>query len=172
MHIPLAATATLQYDFTHIVAGHIRNNLAGFCVFNDSSFWNLDYQIGTVGSVAAALAALLTVFGNILAHMTKIRKGIQPLVHLKDDVSAFAAVTAIGTAIRNKKLPAKTDMTIAALSGLYKNFCTICKHKFFLFFLPYGEKSRRTTRRLFVNYSDTTSLGYTETCFLSLPFLS
>ena len=46
------------------------------------------------------------------------RQIVRVLVRAQDDVAAFAAVAAVGTASRHKFLAAKTDATTPAITGL------------------------------------------------------
>ena len=78
--------------------------------------------------MAALFAAGLTVLCNILPDMAEVRQGVQTVIDFKDNITASAAVTAVGTACRNKEFAAKAHMTVAALAGLNINFGVICKH--------------------------------------------
>ena len=78
--------------------------------------------------MAALFAAGLTVLCNILPDMAEVRQGVQTVIDFKDNIAASAAVTAVGTACRNKEFAAKAHMAVAALAGLNINFGVICKH--------------------------------------------
>ena len=47
---------------------------------------------------------------------------------VKNNVSASSAVSAVRTAIRNIQFSSERNMTVSAFTGLYKYFCSICKH--------------------------------------------
>lgn len=85
-------------------------------------------HVGTVGTVAALFAALLTVFCLIFSFMTVITEGILSLVNFKNDVSALAAVAAIRTAVRYIFFPAEAYMAVAALTGTDIYGSSVCEH--------------------------------------------
>ena len=78
--------------------------------------------------MAVPLTAFFSVFGFIFPYITKIRQGIQSLVHHKDHISSVATVTAVRTAVRHIEFPAERYMSVSAFSGTYKDFCSVCKH--------------------------------------------
>ena len=66
--------------------------------------------------MAAPLAAFLSVPGLEHVFMLVCKKGIHPLVHFKNDISAAASVTAVRSACRNVLFPPETDMAVAAFA--------------------------------------------------------
>lgn len=55
--------------------------------------------------------------GSILPFVAVIRKCVQPFIHLKDQVSAASAVSAVRSAVRDVQLPAETAVPVSALAA-------------------------------------------------------
>ena len=73
----------------------------GFQIFNNRALGHLDDQILSVGTVAAAFSALFPTLRHIFADVPEIHQCVKAVVHLKNDIAAFAAVTAVGAAVGN-----------------------------------------------------------------------
>ena len=82
----------------------------------NSSLRNFQDKIGTVGTVAAFIAALFTVAGFEHILVLVCKKSIHTLVDFEYNISAFSAVTAIRSACRDVFLTAETDVSVTALS--------------------------------------------------------
>jgi hypothetical protein len=80
-------------------------------------------EAGAVGA-HAVLSALRLVLG-IVAEMDE---RVVALAGLHDDVAAAAAVAARGSAAGHKLLPPEGHAAVAAVAGLYANFCFIDEH--------------------------------------------
>ena len=102
MHIAQPAPAAFQNDLPPVVSGHIRDDLSRFQILNNRSLGNLNDQILSVGTVAAAsFRLLLHLCATYLRTCRKSVSVFKAVVHLKNDIAAFAAVTAVGAAVGN-----------------------------------------------------------------------
>ena len=128
MHIPKAALSALQNNLPAVFGGHIRNDLSGFCLTDDGSRRDLQDNICAILSVAAALAALLSVLSREFCLMPVIIQGIEAFIHFKNHIAASSAVTAVWTAVRYIELSSEAYMPVSAFSCPYKYFCSVCKH--------------------------------------------
>ena len=115
-----------------VLTGHIGDDLSGLVVTDNGSLRDLDDKIIPIGAVAALFAAGLAVLRAVLPLMAEIHQRIQAVADLENDVAAPAAVTAVRPSGRDKQFPAEADVSVAAVSRLNKDFCTVLKHKFSL----------------------------------------
>ena len=135
MHIAVSPAAALQDHLPAVFTGHIRDDFPGLGKANDGPCRNPQDQILSVRPVASLLAARFAVGCGKLAAVPVIDQGIQAVIHHKYDITALPAVSAIRTAGCHELLPAKADMSVAALPGADYNLCSVCKHTFPLFAL-------------------------------------
>ena len=113
-----AALATAAEDIG-LAVGHILDDLAGLGIPDQSATGDLD---GKALAVLAALAGAHTVhavFGGVLALVAEIHQGGEVIVHLQDDMTAIAAVTAVGTTGGNVLLAVEGNTAVAAVAGSY-----------------------------------------------------
>ena len=80
--------------------------------------------------MASAFSALFARLRHIFSYMTEINKCIQTVIYFKDNIAAFAAVTAVRAAVGNINFSTETHMAISAVARFDKNFCAVCKHGF------------------------------------------
>ena len=78
--------------------------------------------------MASLLAAGLPGCGNIFPGLSEINQGVQAIIYLKYDISAFTAVSAVRSAVGDIQFPPEADMSVTAFSGLNKYLRAICKH--------------------------------------------
>jgi hypothetical protein len=78
--------------------------------------------------VAASLAALLPVAGEISSHMPEVIQGVQALIDFEYYVPALSAVSSVRSTVGHKKLTAEADMTVAAVAGTYDYLNAVLKH--------------------------------------------
>ena len=123
-----AALSALQDDLPAVVAGHVRNDLAGLGLFDHRALGHLQYDVVRVGAVASPLAPRLSVLCRVFSPVTEILERVQAFVHLKDHVAAPSAVAAVGAAVGHIELPPEAYMAVAALAGADEYFCSVCKH--------------------------------------------
>lgn len=128
MHIAQTALSAVQHGDFGVVAGEVCDDLAGFIVTDDGTLRHADHQILAVLSVHALSAALFAGRCHITGFVTEVLQSVEALIDFEDNVSASAAVAAVGTAGRHIELSAEGNVSVAALAALDENFCYICKH--------------------------------------------
>ena len=112
--------------------GNIRKDPSGFRFADKGSHRNFYNKVrcGFSGHIAAG--TVFAVFGNIAFFVFEINKAGNVGVADKNNVSAFAAVTAVGTAGVYIFFTMECNCAVAAVSGLYSDFCGIDKHLLYL----------------------------------------
>ena len=105
MHIPKAALAAPENHLPLVIPRHVGNDLAGFEILNHSTLRHLYDQVLRVRSMAAFLAALFSVLGNVFADMAEIHQRVLTFVHLKNNISATSPVSSVRTAVGDVKFP-------------------------------------------------------------------
>ena len=68
---------------------------------------------------------MTAVFCDMMLTIFKIQKRAMCFRRAKNNIAAFAAIAAVGTAARDVFFPAKADAAAAAVTGLDINFCLI-----------------------------------------------
>ena len=116
MHVPDAAPSAADHDHPAVVPGHIRDHLSALIVTDHGAFRHTYDKILSVGTMAAPLCTGLTAFCHIFPDMPEISQCVQAVAHFKNNISALAAVAAVGTACRHKEFPAEADMSVSALA--------------------------------------------------------
>ena len=132
MHIAPAALAALG-DHHGLIARNIRDHQAGFGFLHQRAAGHLDDKIRGIFAGAALCAAILPIFGVVLALIAEVHQGRQVIIRLKHHIAAAAAIAAIGAAGCHKLFAVKTDRAVAALACVYPNGCNInkiCRHIF------------------------------------------
>ena len=101
---------------------NIGNQLTPFQGGNAGAQRDLDVDILTLAPGLVASLAGLTVLGDELARLAKIRQGIQIMRTNHVDRTAITAVTAIRAAHRDIFFTTKADDAVAALACTYVDF--------------------------------------------------
>ena len=116
MHISQPSPAAFQNDLPPVVSGHIRDDLSRFQILNNRALGHLNDQILSVGTVAAAFSAFFPTLRHIFADVPEIHQCIKAVVHLKNDIAASSAVTAVRSSIRNIQFTPEAHMPVSAVS--------------------------------------------------------
>jgi len=107
--------------------GKISQNFAGFIILHNGAGRNNDFQIHSTPTGAVVAGAVSTVFGDLMLLVFQIQERMVTFRCAKNDVAAFAAVTAVGAAFGDKLFPPETHAACAAVSAFYKNLCFVNK---------------------------------------------
>ena len=113
---PTAATAFRDQD-TLTGGGEVVKYLAGLVVIDDCSCGDLYFEVVAALSLLVASSAVLSAFGSENMVITKLQKGVFVVITDEVDAAAVAAISAAGTAARNKFLAAESDAAVSAVSG-------------------------------------------------------
>ena len=101
------------------MVGQVRDDCARNGIRDRCARRDLDDHILRVFAVHALAHPVLSALGLKVFLITEIHQRAQAFVHLKDDVSPFAAVATRGTAVRHIFFPAERDHSIAAVPAFY-----------------------------------------------------
>ena len=112
------------------VLRQVCHDRVAFSVAHHGADGNLDDQIRAVLAELLAASAVFSALRLVFSFITEIHQGAQVAVGLDDDVAAFAAVSAVRTALRNIGFPAEGHGTVSALARLDEDRCLIYKHEF------------------------------------------
>ena len=129
MHIAVSAASPLEDHIAAEVTRHVRNDLSGVCLADDSALRHLDLNILPALAGHALLLAILSVLCGIFAHMAEIGQGIETLIYNKDNVAALAAVTPVRPSCRDIFFPAEGDVSVPALAAGNNDSGFIYKHE-------------------------------------------
>ena len=116
MPVALASFASGKYLKSHIIPGHIRDDLVGGSLEYHCAFGHLKDYILSVFAVTALGASLFSGLGGIFPLVSVVLKCIKSFVHFKDHRTALASVTSVGTAGSYIFFTAEADMAVAAFS--------------------------------------------------------
>ena len=174
MHVAVSAPSALQHDLPAVLPGHVRYDFSAFSQSHYGACRDFQDDVRAVLPVAALFAAFLSVRRGIFSVIAVVGQSVHPGIHLEDNISAPAPVSAVRAAVRDKFLTAETDMSVTALSGPDQDLRSVCKHN-----IPFKRKGiAQSATPLFFPQSDSdysaaasTSTGMIETCFLNLPSL-
>ena len=108
----------------------LKNLIAGFIVKNNCPDRNLQDDAVTIASCLIRPFAVSSALRGVFGIKAEMYERVVPLARLHDDVSTLAAITARGSAPRNKLLPPERHAAIPAVPGLDSNFRLIDKHEF------------------------------------------
>ena len=108
--------------------GNIRKNSSGGSFADKGSHGNFYYKIRSGFSGHVAAGTVFAVFCNITFSVFKIDKAGDVGIADKNNVAAFAAVTAVGTAGIDVLFAVKSNCAVAAVAGLDSDFRGIYKH--------------------------------------------
>ena len=115
MLIAPAAVAALGY-YHGFRIGYIGNYSAAFRVLNKRADRYAYDKVGRFFARAATAAALFARLRRIFALVAEVRKGRKVTVSLENNISAPAAVAAVGSARRNVLFPVKGNRAVAAVA--------------------------------------------------------
>ena len=124
---PAATTAAGRDEFLFI--GHVGDDGVGLDFPDDGALRDLDVQVLSALSVALVAAAVLAVLGFVLPFVAEVGQGGEGVVDHKDDVSASAAVSAVGPAAGDVFFTVERDRSVAAFAGGDRDLRNIDKHK-------------------------------------------
>jgi hypothetical protein len=99
MHVAETALAALGDDYPLFIFRKIRDDLACGKVLDDSSYRDPDNEILSVPAVHLAVAALDAVLCHELMLEAEVLQARKARRGLENDITAVAAVTAVGTAV-------------------------------------------------------------------------
>ena len=115
MLVAPAAVAALGY-YNGLRIGYIGNYSAAFRILNQCADRYAYDKVGRFFARAAAAAALFARLCRVFALVAEVRKGRKVTVSLENNISAPAAVAAVGSACRNIFLPVKGNSAVAAVA--------------------------------------------------------
>ena len=97
--------------------GHIRHNGVRLRLADYRSARNLDDKILAVFAAPTSAVAAFSVGSGVFSLVAEVREGREIIVNLEYDISALAAVAAVGTAGRDIFLAVESHRAVAAVSG-------------------------------------------------------
>ena len=115
------AAATALGDDDRLAAGEVRHHKTGVGFFQHRAARYADDKVVAVGAGLALGAPVFAVLGGVLALVAEVHQGGEVVVRHKDDIAAAAAVTAVGTARRDKFFAVEGHHTVAALAGAHRD---------------------------------------------------
>ena len=122
-----AAAAALAEDIV-LRIGHVLDDLVRLAVAHDRTARDLDDEVFSALSLAAAALAVHAVGRDIFALIAEVHEGGQIIVDPQNDRAAVSAVAAVGPSRRHVFFPMEGNRAIAARARLHINFCFINKH--------------------------------------------
>ena len=145
VNVTAAASSALRSYERITIFNQVLHQMTGFFVDYHGTYRNLDNQVFAGLTKTLLLHTVLAIFRFVFSLELKVHQGSQVSVSLENNVSASSAVTAIRTAFRYERFTTECYSTIAALTGLNKNFGSIYKH---FQNLPYIHGSRCTAETI------------------------
>ena len=127
MLVAPAAAAALAEDVV-LRIGHVLDDLVRLAVAHDRTARDLDDQVFSALSLAAAALAVHAVGRDIFALIAEVHEGGQIIVDPQNDRAAVSAVAAVGPSRRHVFFPMEGNRAITARARLHINFCFINKH--------------------------------------------
>ena len=121
------ALAARSEQLASAVNVQVGNHLAGIRVAHKSTHGHAQNDVVAACAIAVRAAAVLAVGSEELARVAIVHEGIDVAVGNRVDGAASAAITAVGTTLRNELFAAEACRTVAALAALDFNFCFINK---------------------------------------------
>ncbi len=126
--VSTAAAATFCDDCCLPMFHQISNGFTGIHVFNDCARRNFDQCIFSFGTVLVLAHAVCSAFGFKDPFVAEIHQRAQSFFNDKDDISAFAAISAGRAAVRYIFFAAECNHAIPAVATFNINFYVIDKH--------------------------------------------
>ena len=118
--------------------GQVGQNFSGFKVFDDGSRRNNYDQVFRAAPGSVVAGAMPAVFGKLMLLVFQIQQGMVASVCTDNDITALAAVSAVGSAFGNKLFPPETYAACSAVSTPHIYLCFVNKlHQEKAFFLQY-----------------------------------
>ena len=127
MLVAPAAAAALAEDVV-LRIGHVLDDLVRLAVAHDRTARDLDDQVFSALSLAAAALAVHAVGRDIFALITEVHEGGQIIVDPQNDRTAVAAIAAVRASRRHIFFPMESNRAITARARLHINFRFINKH--------------------------------------------
>ena len=126
--VPFAAAAAFGRQKPLAGLREIGENLFGFGVANDGAGRHRDQRIDAALAVAVTPLPVFAAFAFPRAVIAQIEKAAVSVVNDKIDAASVAAITAIGTAARDIRLPPETAAAVAAATARNLYFSAINPH--------------------------------------------
>jgi hypothetical protein len=127
VNISFTALTALS-DNLRLICGHISHDPACIGIAYESSSRHFYYKRRSALSGHISACAVLTAFSDILALISEIYQSREIIVDLKYDISASAAVSAIGTAGSDILFTVERHGAVAAIACLDLYFRLINEH--------------------------------------------
>ena len=128
MRIAVAASPPLRDETAFVRLREIVDHFAGFVVDNCTD-GDLDFEILSIATVTIAAFAVPTPFSAERVVVSKLEKGVFVGICYQIDVPAATAISATGSATRNKLLPAEGNATMPAVACFDRDFGFVDEHK-------------------------------------------
>ncbi len=122
-----AASAARNHE-PLIGGGELECLLAGLVVVDDRPDRNFQKYVAALASGLVGAFAVTSALGLVLGIEAEMHERVVALAGFHDDVAALAAIAAGGPAARDKLLPAECHAAVAAVAGLYLDFCFVDEH--------------------------------------------
>jgi hypothetical protein len=130
--VPASTAPTLADDELLPGFGEVAEEIASFSIIDDRSWGDVDNEVFAATSGHLRATAIYAIIRRKGLLWFKVRKRIEDRFNLKNDVAAFAAITAIGAAARFVFFTAKMDHAVAAFSGSYMNIYLVNEHSYII----------------------------------------
>src|SRR5947209_808352 len=126
--IAASAAPAMRHNDALIGLGEIMNALAAFFVIENGANGYLQHDTVPIAASAVGALAMTPALRFIFRIKSEVHQRVVAFAGFHDYVAAAAAIAARGPAARNKFLPAKRHAAVAAVAGLYTNYCLINEH--------------------------------------------
>ena len=137
--VAIASAAVAAFcENLRFIGREIRHNSAVLGIPDNRSPWNFDHKVGSTFSGASFCTAIFAPLCDIFFVVTEIEQRRQVGIYLKDDIAAFATVSAVWAAGSNIFFPMKRNCTVTAVSSFDINFNLINKHSNLILSVKYG----------------------------------
>ena len=123
---PTAAAALAKNELA--VGAHIEDYLTALGILNKRALGNGNDNVLTALAVHLTRHTVLSVFSNEFALIAEGKKGVCTVVNSENNISATAAVAAIGTTGTDVLFSMEGDGTVSAVTRLNVNLNIIYKH--------------------------------------------
>ncbi len=125
--VSVAAFAAFGDD-EGVVWSEVDDDFAGGFIVDDGACWDADDSIVGVCSGALFGASHIAWFGFPFVDASEVDEGVESFVDGEDDVAAFSAVAAVGSAFGHTFGSFEGDFAISAVAGGDLYSCAINKH--------------------------------------------
>ncbi len=129
MSVSPAASAAFC-DYYRLVTRHIGDYSARFLFTDNCASGHLDYEVGRRFAEAVFRAAVVTSLSHVFALEAKIYKGRAVVINQKDDISALASVTSVGSSCGNIFFSMERHAAVAAVARFNGYIYFIDEHFF------------------------------------------